>query len=308
LVSGDFNIYLQGKTINDKQSVLLDFVDQNYIQTLGLKLISGTNFSPVTFTNTDMHQDMEINDIAHQIIINEQAAKAFGLDPYTAPGKYFSRKHNGVITNFRIMGVMKDYNVFSLHSPIMPFGIILANPMRFNTLIAKMRGSNASAAIGFVNKTWKQLNPDSPFNYDFMDKVFNYDYDQDQRQQTMLTACSFIAIFISCLGLLGLITYSLGQRAKEIGIRKVIGAGVGNIVILFYRQYFWMVFIANMVALPLGWLFMNHWLQAFAYRIHISWWFFAASLASGVAIAFCTIAFKTVKAALANPVESLRAE
>lgn len=308
LITGDFNFYLQGKTVNDKQDVLLNFVDLNYIPTFGLKLISGSNFTPVAFTNTDMHQEMEVNDMARQIIINEQAAKAFGLDPYTAPGKYFLHLHNGTVYNYRIVGVVKDYHYFSLHSPIVPFGIILANPLRFGSVIAKIRGSNASAAISFVKRKWKQLNPDIPYNYGFMNKAFSYDYDQDQHQQIMLTACSVIAIFISCLGLLGLITYSLGQRAKEIGIRKVIGAGVGNIVMLFYRQYFWLVFIANVVALPLGWYFMKKWLQSFAYRIEIDWWFFAISLASGVIIAFCTIAFKTVKAATANPVESLRAE
>ncbi len=308
LVSGDFNLYLQGKTVHEQQSVMLDFVDTSYIKTLGLTLISGTNFTPQTFSNTNMHEDMENDDIARQIIINEQAAKVYGLDPYTAPGKYFSRLHNGKIYNYRIMGVLKNYNIFSLHSPIMPAGIILANPKRFTTVVAKFRGSNASAAIGYLNKTWKQLNPDAPFACDFMDKVFAYDYDQDQRQQTMLTACSVIAIFISSLGLLGLITYTLGQRAKEIGIRKVIGAGVGNIVMLFYKQYFWLVLIANLFALPLGWWFMNNWLRGFAYRIDISWWVFGVSLASGVLIAFCTIAFKTVRAALANPVESLRSE
>lgn len=308
LISGDFNLYLQGKTVHEKQDIMLDFVDTGYVKTLGLKFISGSNFTPVTFTNTDMHQDMEKSDIAQQIIINEQAAKALGIDPYTAPGKSLSRFYNGVVANYRIMGVLKDYHIFSMHSPIMAAGLVLANPLRFTTIVAKIRGGNASAALSLVKKKWKQLNPDTPFNYGFMDKAFAYDYDQDQHQQTMLTACSVIAIFISCLGLLGLITYTLGQRAKEIGIRKVIGASVGNIVMLFYRQYFWMVFIANIVALPFGWYIMKNWLQRFAYKIDVSWWFFAASLASGVVIAFCTIAFKTVKAAMANPVKSLRSE
>ena len=306
LVSGDFNLYLQGKTVHEQQNIMLDFADTNYVKALGLKLISGTNFTPIAFTNTDMHQDMEDNDIAPQIIINENAAKAFNIDPYTAPGKYVSRLHKGKIYNYRVMGVIKDYNFFSLHSPIMPFGIMMANPKRYATVVAKFKGTDAATAIKIAGKAWKELNPDAPFNYGFMDKAFSWDYDQDQHQQTMLTACSVIAIFISCLGLLGLITYTLGQRAKEIGIRKVIGAGMGNIVMLFYRQYFWLVFIANVIALPIGWYFMNNWLQAFAYKINISWWIFAASLASGVLIAFCTIAFKTARAAMANPVESLR--
>jgi putative ABC transport system permease protein len=309
LVSSDLNLYLQSKTVNDKQSILLDFVDPNYVKTLGLKLISGTNFTPVAFANTNMHEDMEVNDMARQIIINEQAAKVFGLDAYTAPGKYVSHFHQGKVYSYRIVGVMKDYHYFSLHSPITPFGIILGNPMRFGTVIAKIKGRNASDAISFARKKWKELNPDAPFNYGFMNQSFNYDYDQDQRQQNMLTGCAIIAILISCLGLLGLITYSLGQRAKEISIRKVIGASVGSIVMLFYKQYFWLVFIANLVALPLAWYYMkNNWLSTFAYRIQVSWWMFAASIMSGVLIAFCTIAFKTVKAAVVNPVNNLRAE
>ncbi|MBS1503056.1 MAG: ABC transporter permease, partial [Bacteroidetes bacterium] len=117
-----------------------------------------------------------------------------------------------------------------------------------------------------------------------------------------------MAIFISCLGLLGLITYNLGQKAREIGIRKVIGASVCSIVVLFYKQYFKLVIIANIVALPLAWYLMNAWLRSFPYRVTISWWVYGLSLACGVLIAFCTIAFKTVKAAMVNPVESLRAE
>jgi len=125
----------------------------------------------------------------------------------------------------------------------------------------------------------------------------------------MIGAFAVIAIFISCLGLLGLITYTLSQRAREIGIRKVIGASVGNIIMLFYKQYFKLVIIANIIALPLAWYYMsNLWLSSFAYRIAIEWWIFAVSLSIGIVIAFCTIAFKTIRAAVVNPVISLKAE
>lgn len=186
--------------------------------------------------------------------------------------------------------------------------MVLTNPIRYTTVVAKIQGKNVSEAIKFATQKWKELNPDAPFNYDFMDKTFSYDYDQDQRQQTMLMFYTAVAIFISAIGLLGLITYTLGQKAREIGIRKVIGASVGNIVMLFYKQYFILILIANAIALPLAWYYMSNWLSSFPYRIHISWWMFLAAVASGVVIAFCTIAFRTVRAALANPVESLRAE
>ena len=124
----------------------------------------------------------------------------------------------------------------------------------------------------------------------------------------MIGIFTALAIFISCLGLLGLITYTVTQKAREIGIRKVIGASVSSIVLLFYKQYFKLVIIANIIALPLGWYLMNSWLHNFPYKINISWWVFALSLSAGVIIAFITIAFKTIKAATVNPVESLRNE
>ena len=154
----------------------------------------------------------------------------------------------------------------------------------------------------------KKLNPGAPFSYGFLNDIFQADYIQDQREQQMIGIFTALAIFISCLGLLGLITYTVTQKAREIGIRKVIGASVSSIVLLFYKQYFKLVIIANIIALPLGWYFMNSWLHDFPYKVNISWWIFASSLSAGVIIAFITIAFKTIKAATVNPVESLRNE
>jgi len=203
---------------------------------------------------------------------------------------------------------MKDYHYFSLHAAIGAGMIMPANSIRFSTLIAKVKGHNMAAAIKYANTVWHKTNPDSPFAYNFMNDIFMWDYLQDQREQQVMTACAAIAILISGLGLLGLITYSLSQRAKEISIRKVIGAGVGSIVMLFYKQYFKLIMIANTLALLLAWYFMNQWLSNFPYRVEIGWWIFILSLSSGVIIAFFTIAFKTVKAALANPVINLRSE
>jgi putative ABC transport system permease protein len=310
LISGDMNFYPAEKTVNDKKDVFLDFADENYLKTLNLKLISGSNFSASTFSKpSDFAKDMEVNDIGREVVLNEEAVKLFGLDPYTAPGHFVSHLRDGKVYTYKIVGVVKDYHFFSLHSAIGPIGIIATNPDRFTTVMAKIKGNNATAAIQFISQKWKEIYPNTPFSYDFMNKVFNYDYDQDKHQQQMMGAFAVIAILISCLGILGLITYTLSQKAKEIGIRKVIGASVSNIVMLFYKQYFKLVLIANIIALPLAWYYMsNYWLNSFAYRVNISWWMFAASLSSGVIIAFCIIAFKTIKAANANPINSLRAE
>jgi putative ABC transport system permease protein len=204
---------------------------------------------------------------------------------------------------------MKDYHFFSLHSAISACMIMPANPLRFSTVIAKVRGNNMAAAIKYSQQVWKTLNPDMPFNYYFLSDSFHWGYIEDQREQQMMGTCAVIAILISALGLLGLITYSLNQRAREIGIRKVIGASVGNIVLLFYKQYFRLVLIANAIALPLAWFYMSrYWLTGFYYRTEIGWLTFVVSLSAGVVIAFFTIAIKTIGAAVANPAISLRSE
>jgi putative ABC transport system permease protein len=308
LISGDMNMYPQGKTVNDKHDIFLNLVDDNYVKTVGIKLISGTDFTPLNFTNKNTALDMEATDIGRQVIINEEAAKALGLNAYTAPGNYLSRFYNGVVYNYKIMGVMKDYHYFSLHAVIGPCMIMPANPIRFSTVIAKVRGNNMAAAIKYSQQVWKTINPDTPFSYDFLNDSFKWDYIQDQREQQMMATCAVIAILISGLGLLGLITHSLNQRAKEIGIRKVIGASVRSIVVLFYKKYFKLVLIANLIALPLAWYYMNKWLSGFAYRIEIGWLTFMLSLSAGIVIAFFTIAFKTIGAAMSNPVISLRSE
>ncbi|WP_295674797.1 FtsX-like permease family protein [uncultured Mucilaginibacter sp.] len=308
LVSGDMNLYPADKTINDKQIVFLDFADTNYIQTLGLQLVAGSNFGHEEFTNTNMHEDMELHDFGKQIVLNEEAARLLGFDPATAPGKYVSHLHNGLVYTYRIVGIVKNYHYFSLRAGIGPCAIMGVNPLRCSTIVAKIDGRHAAAAIQFASAKWKGLNPDTPFSYGFLDQIFQSDYDQDKRTQQMSSIFTFIAIFISCLGLLGLVTYSVTQKAREIGIRKVVGASVSNIVMLFSKQYLKLILIANIIAWPLAWYLMNKWLQDFSYRAQISWWMFAVSLSAGILIAFATIAFKTIKAANGNPVVSLRAE
>ena len=308
LISGDMNLYASDKSISDKQIVFMNFADENYLKTLGLQLISGSNIRPQTFTNTNMQEDMELHDFGKEIILNEEATKLLGFDPYTAAGKYVSHLHNGIVYSYRIVGVVKNYHYFSLHASIGPCGIMACNPLRCTSIVAKVNGREASSAVNFVSGQWKKLNPDTPFSYGFLDAIFQSDYSRDQSTQKMAGIFATMAIFISCLGLLGLITYSLNRKAREIGIRKVLGASVSNIVVLFYRQYFRLVLIANLIALPLGWYFMRNWLSDFPYKVSISWWIFAVSLLSGLIVAFLTISFKTIKAATINPVESLRNE
>ena len=182
------------------------------------------------------------------------------------------------------------------------------NPLRCNTIIAKIDSRHVAAAIKYATQKWAALNPDAPFSYGFLNAIFQGDYEQDEREQLMSGIFTAVAIFISCLGLLGLITYSVAQKAREIGIRKVIGASVANIVTLFVKQYLKLIVIANIIAWPLAWFLMNTWLRDFPYRIQISWWMFLVSLSAGLITGFATIAFKTIKAAVVNPVNSLRTD
>jgi putative ABC transport system permease protein len=308
LISGDMNLYPAEKTINEKQIVFFDFADENYLKTMGLQLIAGSNFTPESFTNTNMQEDMELHDFGKEVVLNEEAAKLLGLNPYTAPGKYVSHLHNGIIYKYKVVGVVKNYHYFSLHATICPCAIMAINPLRCTAIVAKIGGPHIAAAVQYASERWKKLNPNTPFSYGFLNDIFQNDYNQDRRAQQMSGVFTFIAIFVSCLGLLGLVTYSVTQKAREIGIRKVVGAGVGNIVMLFSKQYLKLIVIANIIAWPLAWYFMNNWLSSYPYRIHISWWMFAISLSAGIIVAFSTISFKTIKAAMANPVESLRAE
>ena len=311
LISGDMMFYPQGKTVNNKQDINLDLADENYINTLGLQLVSGSNFAPAAFTNKNTLEDIEVNDINRQMILNEQAVKVLGLDPYTAPGKYVSRLHNGIVYNYKIVGVVKDYHYYSLHAAIGPCAIMPVNPSRFTTIIAKVNGSHMAQAVKYTEQRWKEINPDTPFNYGFLNDIFQSQYMEDQNEQQLSGIFTFVAIFISCLGLLGLITYTVNQKAREIGIRKVIGASVTNVVMLFTGQYFKLIIVANIelrTKAPFAWYLMDKWLQDFPYKINISWWMFGAALAAGVVTCFSTIAFSTIKAATANPVDSLRAE
>jgi putative ABC transport system permease protein len=147
LMSGDMNLYPAEKTINDKQIVFFDFADTNYIKTMGLQLVAGRNFSPEVFTNTNMQEDMELDDFGKEVVLNEEAARLLGFDPETAPGKYVSHLHNGVVYHYKVVGVVKNYHYFSLHAPIGPFAMMTVNPLRCGTIIAKIEGAKSRHTV-----------------------------------------------------------------------------------------------------------------------------------------------------------------
>ena len=178
----------------------------------------------------------------------------------------------------------------------------------YGNLSVKISGDNIPSTINTIQNTWYKYLPESPFTYTFLDESYARLYDAEQKQGTIFTIFACIAIFIACLGLFGLSAFSITQRMKEIGIRKVLGASVNSLLTLLSKDFLKLVLIAAIIAFPVAWFSMNTWLQDFAYRINIQWWVLAvAGIVAGL-IAFATISFQAIKAALANPVESLRTE
>jgi len=286
--------YPQG---NDKQIVSgVDYhVDEAYIPTMGMKILSGRNFSKDFITDSAA------------IILNETAAKAFGWNAVTAVGKTVIRQNSDRGNNFPylVIGVAKNFNFKSLHEAISPLYMTL-NPE--GGLIFKIKTADVAGLLATMKKQWNPYKTGEPFEYNFMDELFNKTYATEQKTASILNLFSILTIFVACLGLFGLATYTAEQRRKEIGIRKVLGASVASVTKMLSKDFIKLVFIACIVAFPLSWWAMNKWLQSFAYRINISWWIFAVAGITAILIALITVSFQAIKAAMANPVESLSAD
>jgi len=242
------------------------------------------------------------NDISDQknAILNETAVKLTGLHEPIIGQRFVHQGDTGVI-----IGVVQDFHYKSLHDKIGPM-VISNNPGE--GFYIKTAPGNTAAAIAAAGKIWKQYFPNTPFAYDFLDETYNNLYKQEQQSSVLITLFALIAIFISALGLLGLAAFAAEQKVKEIGIRKVLGASMQHIVRLLSVDFIKMVCIASVIAFPLAYWAMNKWLQGFAYRISLSWWIFIGAAAIALLIALITVSFQAIKAAVANPVNSLRSE
>lgn len=263
-------------------------IDKDFIPFFKMKLVAGSNFTGA------------INDTTH-FIFNEAAIKQLGMkDPI---GKHF-RMGN---IHGTIIGVVKDFHYASMKEKIGP-AVFFYNPDFMGNIYIKTTGKDAPQAIAAAQTQFKQYNGDFPFSYAFLDDKFNDLYKGEQQQGTLFNYFAAIAIIISCLGLLGLATYTAQVRTREIGVRKVLGASVGRIIGLLAVDFIKLVIIAIVVAIPLAWYAMNKWLQAYAYRINVSWTVFLFAGIIAILIAFITISFQSIKAALANPIKTLRSE
>jgi putative ABC transport system permease protein len=270
-------------------------VDENYIPTLGMKMVSGRNFS----------KEFATDSLA--IILNETAAKAFGWNNITAIDKTIIRQNSDRGNNipFHVIGVVKNFNFKSLHEAVSPLYMDLNSE---GGLIFKIKTTDVSSLLATMKKNWDSYNTGEPFSYSFLDDLFNNTYSTEQKTGNILNIFSVLIILVACLGLFGLVTYTAEQRTKEIGIRKVLGASVTQVTQMLSKDFLKLVLIASLIAFPAAWWAMNKWLQSFAYRINISWWVFFIAAFAALIIALVTVSFQAIKAAIANPVKSLRTE
>jgi putative ABC transport system permease protein len=271
----------------------LTYVDFGFLEQYQMKLLAGRFFSKDIAT-----------DSLHAMILNEKAVKLFGYtSPQAAIGRNFKQwGHQG-----QIIGVIKDYNFNGLQQEITPLSICM-DFSDCNYLSAKVSGHDLPATIAAIKGRWNNLVPSRPFDYFFLDEAFNKQYRAEEQFGSLFINFAVLAIFISCLGLLGLASYSTLQRTKEVGVRRVLGASVTGIVRLLSSEFLQLVLIAFVIAIPIAWFAMDKWLRDFAYRTHISWWVFLGSGIVAFLIAFGTISFQAVRAAMLSPVKSLRSE
>jgi len=270
-------------------------VDENYIPTMGMYMVTGRNFSKA-FTSDSL-----------AIILNETAARSLGFGVMNAIGKTVIRENSARGTNvpFHVIGVIKNFNFKSLHEAISPLVMVLEPE---GGLIFKIKTADVNALLATMKAKWDTYNTGEPFTYSFMDDLYNKNYSAEQKTGTILNIFSALTIFVACLGLFGLATYTSEQRTKEIGIRKVLGASVTQVTKMLSKEFLKLVFIASVIAFPAAWWAMNKWLQSFAYRINISWWVFVIAGFIALVIALVTVCWQAIKAAIANPVKSLRTE
>jgi putative ABC transport system permease protein len=277
-----------GKGANETFMVHPMSIDKDFIPFFNIKLVAGNNFTGAVADST-------------HFIMNETAIKTLGFkDPI---GKRF-RLWN---TDGTIIGVVKDFHFASMKQKIEP-AIFEYKPQKDGAIYIKTTGQGATAAIAAAEVEWKQYNAGYPFGYTFLDDSFNKLYQSEQRTGTLFNVFAMIAIIISCLGLFGLAAFTAQIRTREIGVRKVLGASVSTIISLLARDFIKLVLVAIVIAVPLAWYMMDKWLQDFAYKINIGWSVFLLSGAIAILIAIITISFQSIKAALANPVKSLRTE
>lgn len=277
--------------------------DHDYVKTLGLKIIAGRDFS----------KDMA-TDEREAFIINETAVKEWGYGtPEKAIGQpmywneWVPKDTLNPIKKGKVIGVVKDFHYKSLHEKVTA-SVIQIYPAVVFKVAVKLKTSDIKNTIAYINGVWSKFSPGYPLDYNFMDETYGAMYKAEARLSDLLWVFTVMAIIVGCMGLFGLAAFSAEQRMKELGIRKVLGANAFNIVGLLSKNFLLLVVIASFIAFPIAWWAMNKWLENFPYRVNMSWWVFGIAIIAALMIALLTVSFQAIKAAISNPVKSLRTE
>lgn len=295
----DAMFYKDGQTMVDARHTRVNYIDDSFLNTLQIQTATGRLFSPEFKSDT-----------GNKVIVNENAVKDYGFaDARKAIGQNIHYDLQGKQYSFQIIGVVKDFHYEDLHLPVTPYLFQLTyDKNQYNYLIVHAKAGNMAPLIKTLETTWRQVNHSDPFVYNFLDDEFQKNYEADNRLAGIVGYFTAIAILISCLGLFGLAAFSAEQRTKEIGVRKVLGASVSTIVSLLSVDFLKLIVASIVIASPIAWWAMNKWLQGFAYRKSIDWTIFAYTTIIAIVIGLVTIGSQAVKAAIANPVKSLRSE
>jgi len=293
----DMSVFLPGQSVNDDGLIKTNGVAADFMQTMDFKLAAGRMFS------ADFPADTNL-----KIVVNEATLRKFGIPLEKSVGQKLNFNMNeNEIGSLEIIGVVKDFHFEDLHKVIQPYAFFLNND-NFNYMVTHVSTKDVGNVLPFMEAKWKALVPDEPFSYTFLNDDFQSNYSADARTSRIVNSFTIISILISCLGLFGLAAFAAQQRIKEIGVRKVLGASVTSIVALLSGDFMKLVLISLVIATPLTWYVMSKWLQDFAYSISMEWWMFVIAGVLAIVIALLTVSSQAIKAALTNPVKSLKSE
>lgn len=289
--------FFTSRSLDTKDMISMQkwIVDEDYLETMGMQLLEGRNFLK------DFAAD------SASLVLNESAAKFLGDQGILEKKLYLIVDENTrALKEFRVIGIVKDFNFSSLREPVKPLAFIFGS--NDGGMTVRLQGSEITQTVSAIEDTWKAVAADMPFEYSFMDADFDQLYKGERQSGKLITYFASLSILISCLGLFGLATFMAEQRTKEIGIRKVMGASVPGITALLSKDFLKLVLIAIVIAVPAAWYFTDQWLQDFAYHINVEWWIFAVASVLALFIALLTVSVQAIKAAVQNPVNSLRSE
>ncbi|MEM9328695.1 MAG: FtsX-like permease family protein, partial [Bacteroidota bacterium] len=276
-----------------QQSMDIIWAGQDFLETMGIEIIEGRDF----------HKDSEA-DLGHSFLVNETGVKELGWSdqPLGKRARYFHGEED-----MRVIGVMRDFNFESLHEPIRPL-FIIPNDDGGGVLHLRVNSQDFPKTLTFIEETWTRFDRRYPFEHYFLDEEYAREYEEDQRQQRLIGGLSYVCIFVSILGLIGLSAFTVGRRSKEISIRKVLGAQVGSIIFLFSKDYLRLIVIAFAISIPLAYYIIVEWLRDFAYRVDVRWDDFAVPGVLVLLLGLITVSIQLVRSARANPVDGLRSE